>query len=65
MSRPALLEDPFRPVVKRQIEALRGVDFAQAPPLLGFVSTKRGTTPRCSWFQSGAPVLVRWQYGLG
>ena len=26
--RPTLIEEPFRPVVKRKIEALRGLDFA-------------------------------------
>ena len=40
VSQTALMEEPFRPVVKRKIEALRGLDFAAAPPLLGFASTK-------------------------
>ena len=35
VSQTALMEEPFRPVVKRKIEALRGLDFAAAPPLLG------------------------------
>ena len=61
-----LIEDPFKPVVKRKIEALRGLDFAQAPPLLGFASTKAKDGAEVFLAtESGAPILARWQYGLG
>ena len=66
VSRTTLIEDPFRPVVKRKIEALRGLDFAQAPPLLGFASTKAKDGAEVFLAtESGAPMLARWQYGLG
>ena len=66
VSRATLIEEPFRPVVKRRIEALRGIDFAQAPLLRGFASTKaRDGAEVFLASESGAPILVRWQYGLG
>jgi Ca-activated chloride channel homolog len=65
-SRTTLIEEPVRPVVKRRIEALRGIDFAHAPMLRGFASTKaRGDAEVYLESASGAPLLVRWQYGLG
>ena len=66
VSQSGLMEEPFRPVVKRKIEALRGLDFAAAPPLLGFASTKPKEGAEVFLATSAqAPVLVRWQYGLG
>lgn len=64
--RSNLLEDAFKPVVKRRMEAFRGVDFEQAPPLKGYVSaTARDNAEVFLVSQSGSPVLARWQYGLG
>ena len=66
VSQTALMEEPFRPVVKRKIEALRGLDFSAAPPLLGFASTKAKEGAEVFLATSAqAPILVRWQYGLG
>ena len=66
VSRATLIEEPFRPVVKHKIEALHGIDFAQAPMLRGFASTKaRDAAEVFLESASGAPILVRWQYGLG
>lgn len=66
VSRATLIEDPFRPVVKRRIEALRGIDFAHGPPLRGLASTKPKEDGEVFLAtESGAPVLARWQYGLG
>jgi uncharacterized membrane protein len=66
VTRTTLIEEPFRPLVKRRIEALRGLDFAQAPPLLGFASTKpKDGAELLLASDSGAPILARWQYGLG
>jgi len=60
------MEEPFRPVVKRKIEALNGLDFGVAPPLLGFASTKPKEGAEVFLETSAqAPILVRWQYGLG
>jgi Ca-activated chloride channel homolog len=65
-SRTTLIEEPVRPVVKHKLEALRGVDFASAPMLRGFASTKaRADAEVLLESASGAPLLVRWQYGLG
>ncbi len=53
-------------MVKRKIEALHGLDFAAAPPLLGFASTKPKDGAEVFLATSAqAPILVRWQYGLG
>jgi len=53
-------------VVKRKIEALRGLDFSKAPALNGFASTKlREGAEVFLESESGAPILSRWQYGLG
>ena len=66
VSQTALVEEPFRPVVKRKIEALRGLDFATAPPLLGYASTKAKEGAEVFLATvAEAPVLARWQYGLG
>jgi uncharacterized membrane protein len=66
MARATLIEEPFRPVVKRKIEALRGLDFNKAPPLGGFASTKLHEGAEVFLeSESGAPILSRWQYGLG
>lgn len=66
VSRTALMEEPFRPVVKHKIEALRGLDFAKAPPLLGYAATKaRDDAEVFLATEANAPILARWQYGLG
>src|SRR4030095_8961775 len=65
-SRSTLVEEPVRAVVKRRIEALRGIDFAGAPMLRGFARTKsRDDAEVLLESASGVPLLVRWQYGLG
>lgn len=64
--RSNFLEEAFRPVVKRPMGAFRGVDFTQVPELKGYVSTKPRETAEVSLISpNGAPVLARWQYGLG
>jgi hypothetical protein len=66
VSRATLMEEPFRPVVKRRVAALRGLDFAKAPPLRGFASTKaKDDAEVFLTADSDSPLLVRWQYGLG
>jgi uncharacterized membrane protein/uncharacterized protein YegL len=66
VSQTALIEEPFRPVIKRKIEALQGLDFAAAPPLLGFASTKPKEGAEVFLATAAqSPILVRWQYGLG
>ncbi|HZP85555.1 MAG TPA: VWA domain-containing protein [Burkholderiales bacterium] len=66
VTRTSLMEEPFRPVVKHQIEALRGVDLPKAPALLGYASTKAKDDAEVFLAtESNAPILARWQYGLG
>ncbi len=66
VSQTSLIEAPFRPLTKRKVEAVRGLDFARAPPLLGFASTKvKEGAEVVLTTAADAPILVRWQYGLG
>ena len=66
VSRATLMEEPFRPVVKRRVAALRGLDFAKGPPLQGFASTKaKDDAEVFLTADADAPLLTRWQYGLG
>jgi len=62
-----LQEQPFLPVVKKTVEAFKGIDFKAAPRLLGYVVTKPKPTAEVllteSW--TDEPLLARWQYGLG
>ena len=61
-----LLEDPFKPLVKKNVDAFKGIDFNSAPPLLGYVATKpKDTSEVLLESQRKDPVLARWQYGLG
>ncbi len=64
--RSNLLEESFRPVVKRRSAVFRGVDVDKLPELNGFVSSKaRDHAEILLATPSGAPLLARWQYGLG
>ena len=66
VAQTSILEEPFKPVVKRRIDAVQGLDFAKAPALLGFVSTKAKDGAEVFLATAtGAPLLARWQYGLG
>jgi Ca-activated chloride channel family protein len=62
-----LQEQPFLPILKKNVEAFKGIDFAKAPRLLGYVVTKPKPTAEVllteSW--TDEPLLARWQYGLG
>ncbi len=66
VSRTSLMEEAFRPVVKQRIEAVRGIEFGKAPPLLGYASVKaRDDAEVFLTTEDDAPILARWQYGLG
>jgi Ca-activated chloride channel homolog len=62
-----LQEQPFLPILKKSVEAFKGIDFEKAPRLLGYVVTKAKPTAEVllteSW--TDEPLLARWQYGLG
>jgi Ca-activated chloride channel family protein len=61
-----LREESFKPVVKKNVEAFKGIDFAAAPPLLGYVATKsKDTSEVLLESKRNDPILARWQYGLG
>ncbi|MCA9516363.1 MAG: VWA domain-containing protein [Myxococcales bacterium] len=69
VSRRALVEDRFRPRVDprfRHLQIFRGLDMAQAPTLIGYVSTR--AKPRAEVIMTshlGEPLLARWRLGLG
>lgn len=64
--RDNMVEEPIRVVVRRPMAALQGVDFGAAPTLRGHVATEaRDTAEIVLATSAGAPLLVRWQYGLG
>jgi uncharacterized membrane protein len=61
-----LVEESFSPVVKREIEAFRGIEFETAPPLKGYVSTlPRDAAEVILEAQDEDPLLARWHYGIG
>jgi uncharacterized membrane protein len=61
-----LREESFKPVVKKNVEAFKGIDFEAAPPLLGYVATKsKDTSEVLLESRRKDPILARWQYGLG
>jgi uncharacterized membrane protein/secreted protein with Ig-like and vWFA domain len=61
-----LREESFKPVVKKNVEAFKGIDFNSAPPLLGYVATKsKDTSEVLLESRRKDPILARWQYGLG
>ena len=64
--RSNLLEESFRPAVKHRSAAFRGLDVDKLPELKGYVSSKaRDHAEVLLAAPSGAPLLVRWQFGLG
>lgn len=64
--RANLVEEPFRVLVKRRVQALQGLDFRDAPALKGFASTQaKPLAEVLLTSESGAPVLARTHHGLG
>ena len=65
-SKAAIQEAPFLPVVARPADFLSGIDFANAPFLLGYVTTRPKPTSE-QWLvtERGEPLLSTWRYGLG
>src|SRR5207245_6687868 len=61
-----LREESFKPVVKKNVEAFKGIDFNAAPPLLGYVATKsKDTSEVLLDSRRKDTILARWQSGLG
>jgi len=61
-----IVEKPIHAVSVRPVELTDGIDFSHAPALLGFVKTKaRSGAETILRTNTGEPLLVRWQFGLG
>jgi uncharacterized membrane protein/uncharacterized protein YegL len=61
-----IVEKPVHAVSVRPMELTDGIDFTHSPDLLGFVKTKaRPGAETILRMNTGEPLLVRWQYGLG
>ena len=62
-----LREQSFKPVVKKNVQLFKGIDFQTAPDLLGYVATKPKETSEILLEapERKDPLLARWQYGLG
>jgi uncharacterized protein YegL len=61
-----IVEKPIHAISVRPMEITDGIDFTHSPALLGFVKTKARTGAETILrTNSGEPLLVRWQYGLG
>jgi Ca-activated chloride channel family protein len=65
-SKSAINEQPFTPQVIRPTQVLSGIDLANAPFLLGYVTTR--PKPTCEFIlatEKGDPLLAWWRHGLG
>lgn len=68
VTRSQLIEEPFRPRVARNSQAIRGLGLggSSSPVLLGYVSTKaKGGSEVILVSPYGEPILARWRHGLG
>ena len=68
MSRSLLVEKPFQVTAEDRHPATRGIPWADAPPLLGYVCTSMKETPlarRLLVSHEDDPVLAAWTHGLG
>jgi Ca-activated chloride channel homolog len=66
VSRRSIVEEPTRVKVAKKAEALAGLPLESAPPLGGYAVTR--PRPRAELLlaaPNGAPLLARWQVGLG
>ena len=63
----AINEDPFLPFLARATPVLNGINFAEAPFLLGYVVTQPKATSEVILVQPETrdPLLCWWRYGLG
>jgi hypothetical protein len=62
----SLVEESILTVLQQPIGSLSGIDLQSAPPLKGHVAVKaKDTAETILVTQQGAPLLTRWQYGLG
>ena len=66
-SKSMLVEEPFVPsVTETTDQLLKGVELADAPLLMGYVSTTPKEAARLLLVSDyGDPILAKWNYGLG
>mgnify|MGYP001572772566 FL=1 len=66
-TRSTFVEQPFRPIVKKPVEMLTGIDLATGPSLAGYARAQAKDTAEVilTAGEDEDPILVRWQYGLG
>jgi hypothetical protein len=65
-SKSAINEQPFLPQVLRPTQVLSDIDLANAPFLLGYVTTRpKPTSEQILATEKGDPLLAWWRYGLG
>ncbi len=65
-SKSLLIEEPFQPQLQTPSQLVRGIDWGEAPPLLGYVNTR--AKPRAQVVLAthrGDPLLATWRFGLG
>lgn len=66
ISRSSLVEEPFKPRIIKNAQALKGIPWGSAPYLLGYVSTKaKPSAELLMQTEQGEPLLARWRYGMG
>lgn len=66
VSRSSMVEEPFRPKIKKRAQFLNGIAWDSAPYLLGYVST--ALKPHAALIMAteyGEPLVARWRRGLG
>jgi len=66
VAQSSLIEEPFQAVPVRSHSILAGLDWKQAPLLLGYNTTKpKPTADLLLATERGEPLLATWRYGLG
>jgi Ca-activated chloride channel family protein len=66
VAQSSLVEEPFLPVPSAPHPLLNGIDWPQAPLLLGYNSTKpKPSADILLATERGEPLLALWRYGLG
>ena len=70
ISQPPIIEEPFHVVPTEGDEILKGIDWASAPPLLGYDVTSLKPTATLALRNGNPnretdPIFAGWRYGLG
>ncbi len=65
-TRANLIEEAFQAVAARSADETQGIDWADAPFLLGYNATQaKPSADVLLTTESGEPLLARWRFGLG